>query len=56
MTGFAEGLLYNRLMQEIVEALKNDCNIIPVLENFDWPDADKLPDDMRAVCRFNGIR
>ncbi|KAI1291975.1 NAD(+) hydrolase sarm1 [Halotydeus destructor] len=42
--------------KEIVEALKNGCNIIPVTENFDWPEPEKLPDDMRALCRFNGIR
>lgn len=42
--------------KEIVEALKCGSNIIPVLENFEWPDVDKLPEDMRGVCRFNGIR
>ena len=42
--------------REIVEALKNNCNIIPVVENFDWPDPESLPEDMRPVMRFNGIR
>lgn len=42
--------------KEIVEALKSNCNIIPVVENFEWPQPEELPEDMRAVCRFNGIR
>lgn len=42
--------------REIVEALRNNCNIIPVVENFEWPDPEALPEDMRGVTRFNGIR
>ena len=44
-------------VQEIVAALEGGCNIIPVTEqNFEWPKPETLPDDMRAVCYFNGIR
>ena len=42
--------------REIVEALRNECNIIPIIENFDWPEPEQLPEDMRGVTRFNGIR
>lgn len=42
--------------REIVEALKNGCNIIPVISNYELPEPDLLPDDMRSVCTFNGIK
>jgi hypothetical protein len=42
--------------KEIVEALRSRCNIIPVLENFDWPKPEGLPEDMRTVCDFNAVR
>ena len=41
--------------REIVEAIKNNCNIIPVVENFEWPELEQLPEDMRVITRFNGI-
>lgn len=43
-------------IQEIVAALQSQCNIIPIIDNFTWPEAEELPDDMRAVCHFNGVR
>ncbi len=46
-------LLY---LQEIVQALQTKCNIIPIMESFQWPDLEKLPEDMRPICYFNGIR
>ena len=42
--------------QEIVAAIEGGCNIIPVMESFQWPSPETLPEDMRAVCYFNGIR
>lgn len=42
--------------REIVEALKSNCNIIPVISNYELPEPEQLPADMRAVCSFNGIR
>ncbi|KAG8184993.1 hypothetical protein JTE90_017021 [Oedothorax gibbosus] len=42
--------------REIVEALKSQCNIIPILDNFQWPDPESLPEDMRALPYFNGVR
>ena len=42
--------------QEIVTALESQCNIIPILDNCDWPEPEQLPEDMRQVCYFNGIR
>ncbi|XP_054166816.1 NAD(+) hydrolase sarm1-like [Oppia nitens] len=42
--------------KEVVEALKSECNIIPILDSFQWPDAEALPEDMRAVCYFNAVR
>ncbi|XP_045171322.2 NAD(+) hydrolase sarm1-like isoform X2 [Mercenaria mercenaria] len=42
--------------KEIVTALESQCNIIPILDNCDWPEPEQLPEDMRPVCYFNGIR
>ncbi|XP_049867413.1 NAD(+) hydrolase sarm1 isoform X2 [Pectinophora gossypiella] len=42
--------------REIVAALQSQCNIVPIIDNFDWPEAEELPEDMRAVCHFNGVR
>ncbi|XP_011564296.2 NAD(+) hydrolase sarm1 isoform X3 [Plutella xylostella] len=42
--------------REIVAALNSQCNIVPILDNFDWPEPEELPEDMRAVCHFNGVR
>lgn len=42
--------------REIVAALQSQCNIIPIIDNFQWPDPEQLPEDMRAVCHFNGVR
>ncbi|KAL1441998.1 hypothetical protein MTO96_000996 [Rhipicephalus appendiculatus] len=42
--------------REVVEALSSQCNIIPILDNFQWPESEVLPEDMRAVCYFNGVR
>ncbi|KAF6206109.1 hypothetical protein GE061_017334, partial [Apolygus lucorum] len=41
--------------REIVAALQAQCNIIPITDNFTWPEAESLPADMRAVCNFNGV-
>ncbi|XP_014677545.1 PREDICTED: sterile alpha and TIR motif-containing protein 1-like [Priapulus caudatus] len=42
--------------KEVKAALECGCSIIPVHDNFEWPEAEHLPEDMRAVCHFNGIR
>ncbi|KAE8622227.1 hypothetical protein XENTR_v10005152 [Xenopus tropicalis] len=42
--------------KEIVTALNNSKNIIPVTDHFEWPDPMTLPEDMRAVLKFNGIK
>jgi len=42
--------------KEIVAALASNCNIIPILDNFHWPDPDQLPEDMRSITYFNGVR
>jgi len=44
------------LLQEISAALEGGCNIIPVMDNFQWPLPETLPDDMRPICYFNSIR
>ncbi|XP_054084489.1 NAD(+) hydrolase sarm1 isoform X4 [Zeugodacus cucurbitae] len=42
--------------REIVAALKANCNIIPIIDQqFMWPETDRLPEDMRSVCHFNGV-
>lgn len=48
--------LFRYFLQEIVAALQARCNIIPIIDNFQWPEPEELPEDMRAVCHFNGVR
>lgn len=44
------------MLQEIVTALAGKKNIVPVTDNFMWPDPASLPEDMRAILNFNGIK
>lgn len=37
-------------------ALNSHCNIIPIIDNYDMPEGEKLPEDMRQIVHFNGIR
>ncbi|XP_054718977.1 NAD(+) hydrolase sarm1-like isoform X2 [Uloborus diversus] len=41
--------------REIVEAVNSECNIIPIMDNFKWPDPDSLPEDIRTIPNFNGV-
>ncbi|CAH1121395.1 unnamed protein product [Ceutorhynchus assimilis] len=42
--------------REIVAALSANCNIIPIIDNFTFPEPDEFPEDMRQVCHFNAVR
>ncbi|XP_074640275.1 NAD(+) hydrolase SARM1-like isoform X2 [Tubulanus polymorphus] len=42
--------------KEILSALDSGCNIVPVMDKFEWPSPDSLPEDIRSVSRFNGIK
>ncbi|XP_070571669.1 NAD(+) hydrolase sarm1-like [Ptychodera flava] len=42
--------------REIVAAIETKCNIVPVTWDFKWPTADDLPEDMRQVLFFNGVK
>lgn len=42
--------------REIVAALQSQCNIIPIIDNFQFPEPEQLPEDMRAISYFNGVR
>ncbi|XP_052799930.1 NAD(+) hydrolase SARM1-like isoform X1 [Mya arenaria] len=42
--------------REIAAAMESKCNIIPVTDNFMWPTPDSLPEDIRQICYFNGIK
>lgn len=42
--------------QEIAAAIESKCNIVPVLDNFKWPKPEQLPDDMKNIIFFNGIK
>ncbi|KAJ7309042.1 hypothetical protein JRQ81_008331 [Phrynocephalus forsythii] len=42
--------------KEITTALNCGKNIIPVTDHFEWPDPKQVPEDMRAVLKFNGIK
>lgn len=37
-------------------ALNGKKNIVPVTDNFTWPDPTSLPEDMRAILNFNGVK
>ncbi|CAH8565542.1 unnamed protein product [Dicrocoelium dendriticum] len=43
------------LRQEIVWALRSECNVIPIFSSFVRPPADILPEDIRTVLEFNGV-
>ena len=47
----------DKLHREIKNALQaRDCNIIPVVEaDFQFPDPEDLPEDIRAFCYFNSV-
>lgn len=45
-----------KLHLEIVAALASDANIVPVTDNFQWPDQEELNHDVRAVSYFNCVR
>uniref|UniRef100_A0A1A8DS87 NAD(+) hydrolase SARM1 n=1 Tax=Nothobranchius kadleci TaxID=1051664 RepID=A0A1A8DS87_NOTKA len=42
--------------KEIATALAGKKNIVPVIDNFAWPVSSSLPEDMRPVLNFNGIK
>ncbi len=44
------------LHKEVKAALDSNCNIIPVFDNCQFPDAESLPEDMRTLCYFNGVQ
>lgn len=44
------------ISQEIFTALNGKKNIVPVTDNFSWPDPMSLPEDMRAILNFNGVK
>merc|ERR1719167_1801106 len=46
----------DKLHAEIVAALAADANIVPVTDNFQWPDTEELREDVRAVSYFNSVR
>eukprot|EP00092_Neocalanus_flemingeri_P003601 GFUD01003864.1.p1 GENE.GFUD01003864.1~~GFUD01003864.1.p1 ORF type:complete len:1212 (+),score=220.77 GFUD01003864.1:159-3794(+) len=42
--------------KEIACALNSQCNIIPVFDNFVMPDPESLPESMRPITSYNGVR
>ncbi|XP_034025248.1 sterile alpha and TIR motif-containing protein 1 [Thalassophryne amazonica] len=42
--------------KEIATALASKKNIVPVTDNFSWPDPMSLPEDMRSILKCNGIQ
>ena len=35
--------------KEIATALQSECNIIPITDDFEWPQPESLPEDIRKV-------
>lgn len=50
------GLFLFLFFQEIVTALSCGKNIVPIIDGFEWPEPQALPEDMQAVLTFNGIK
>ncbi|XP_072909188.1 NAD(+) hydrolase SARM1 isoform X2 [Hemitrygon akajei] len=42
--------------KEIVIALSYKKNIVPVIDQFCWPDPNLLPEDMRGILKYNGVQ
>jgi hypothetical protein len=42
--------------KEVSCAIQSNCNIIPVFDNFKMPDPMELPETMRAVTSYNGVK
>ena len=45
-----------RLHKELVTALSSGAKIIPVTVDFTWPSPEMIPEDIRAITSFNGVR
>ena len=47
-----------RMYREIATALaSSDCNVVPVFaDDFVFPDAESLPEDIRPIALFNGVK
>ena len=41
--------------KELVHAMENSIQVIPVLDQFDWPDTNALPSDMSSLPKMNGV-
>jgi len=46
----------SRLHLELAAALRSGAKIIPVTVDFSWPEPESLPQDIRAITSFNGVR
>ena len=46
----------SRLHLELATALRSGAKIIPVTVDFSWPEPESLPQDIRAITSFNGVR
>jgi len=46
----------DRLHTEIAAALAAETKIIPVTVDFQWPAPEELPEDIRGLAYFNGVR
>ena len=46
----------SRLHLELAAALSSGAKIIPVTVDFSWPEPESLPQDIRAITSFNGVR
>ncbi|XP_051891420.1 NAD(+) hydrolase SARM1 isoform X2 [Pristis pectinata] len=42
--------------KEIVIAMSCKKNIVPLIDQFSWPDPSLLPEDMRGILQFNGVQ
>ncbi|XP_062888046.1 NAD(+) hydrolase SARM1 isoform X2 [Mobula hypostoma] len=42
--------------KEIVIAMSYKKNIVPIIDQFCWPDPNLLPEDMRGILEFNGVQ
>ena len=41
--------------REVAHAMETGTHIVPVMDNFVWPEEESLPEDIRSVHKINGV-
>merc|ERR1711915_334020 len=46
----------NKMFTELKKALESETNIVPVTDNFQWPEERELPPEIMGLAYFNSVR